>query len=147
MAVQAISVVNDITTDFPNKVRAEGEGPGGTPYGSRIGVLAGYMGEHLQTKVGTFTVDAVGAAAGVEVELGFIPRYMVAVNLTTLARYEKFSTQTLAKAFKQVAAGTLSEDLASFAFAKIDTTAFKGFSLAIASATLADVWHFMAVGL
>ena len=91
MAIQEISNLNAITQEFARSTQDAGSGPGGSPY-MEAREFAARLGDHAQFAVGEFTVDADGAANGVEVTLGFQPKFLCAYNVSTNETFFKFLT-------------------------------------------------------
>lgn len=91
--------------------------------------------------VGSFT----GAGADVEVTCGFLPRYIVLINLTDRTKYESSKDMAAGHSLKTVAAGTMTDDTSGILF-KGSSDAYRGFFVPAAIAINAKAMHYIAWG-
>lgn len=161
MAIQEISNLNAITQEFARSTQDAGSGPGGSPY-MEAREFAARLGDHAQFAVGEFKVDAAGAADGVEVTLGFQPKFLCAYNVSTNETFFKFLTDAFfdtnnnneKKAANRVAGGTSTVKDNTFMFTKIDGSGFGtsdnpglgGFSLRKEEAVDTEIYAYIAIG-
>lgn len=83
------------------------------------------------------TGSSTGAAAVIDVTLGFKPRHVIVYNGTDATKWEKFADQTDANSVKTVTAGTQTTDTGSAIVlmgGEVEGDAYAGFQM---SATLA----------
>ena len=142
MAIHTVDASVSTTAGFSAALSAVGSG--GTPYPDGR-ALASMMGDHIQIATGTVTLSG---GDGLEVTLGFAPKFLWAYNVTDAVTWTKTDSLAATAALKRIAAGDLTAVGASLSFAKIDTTAYPngGFTVVAAIATTSDVWHYAAFG-
>lgn len=94
------------------------------------------------------TGSSTGAAAIIEVTLGFKPRHVRVFNETDAILWEKYAAQADADCAKTVTAGTLTKDTSSAIILKgggaNDT--YRGFQLSAALAANGKSLHWIAYG-
>lgn len=153
MAIQeitAVPAINESLQESLSNVTTYHPDSNVTPY-LDVRAALGVAGEGIQylssMAEGTFTADADGAADGVEVNLPFAPKLVVAHNRTSNNLYIKFGTHPGQFSLK----GTL----ATPAWAVTDNTVKTGniadddptgFSINAAEVTDTHIWHYFAIG-
>lgn len=93
--------------------------------------------------VGSFT----GAGEDVDINCGFVPRYVKFINLTDRTIHEWTYDMAATHTLKTVAAGTITDDTTSAIVVSngIDGD-FRGFTVPAAVAISAKVCHYIALG-